>query len=155
MHSEWVVDGQMRPGTVLFEWDRPFSLWAYSGSHSQLLFRSVKYDPTTDVDLYPENLDADENPPTEKWPRTRIDLLFKGVDALHLRQLSYSALRIQLATETAAEQVLRTMPRPSRDAQVLELVGPHGIGDHVVCLAAGYCEDDGEYWDPSPFAADL
>nr|BFE57996.1 hypothetical protein GCM10020063_025220 [Dactylosporangium thailandense] len=142
MRREWVVDRQMRPGAVLFEWDRPFSLWGYSGSHSQLLFRSVKYDPDTDADL-------------DAWPRTRVDLLFKPVDALYLRRLSYPTLRVRVATEPIAEEILGRMSRSHGDEKVLELVGPDGIGDHIVCLATGFCEDDGEYWEPSPFAADL
>ena len=140
---------------MLFEWDRPFSLWGYSGSHSQLLFRSVKYDPDTDVDLYPENKDSGVDPPADKWPRTRIDLLFKPVDALYLRRLRYPSLRVQVATARIAEEILGKTYRPHGDEQVLELVGPDGVGDHIVCLATGYCEDDGEYWEPSPFAVDL
>ncbi|MBO4209577.1 hypothetical protein [Micromonospora echinofusca] len=115
----------------------------------------MKYDPDTDPDLYPEGTDADGAPATDKWPRTRIDLLFKPVDAMYLRQLSYPTLRVQVATERVAEEILDRMHRPHGGWQVLELVGPDGVGDHVVCLAAGYCEDDGECWEPSPYAADL
>jgi hypothetical protein len=155
MSEEWVGHRQMRPGALLFEWDRPFSLWCYSGSHSQLLFRSVKYDPDTDVDLYSEDMEVGGDPPADKWPRTRIDLLFTAVDALYLRDLSYSTLRVKVATERIAEEILGRMHRPRPDEHVLELVGPDGVGDHIVCLGTGYCEDDGEYWEPSPFAADL
>lgn len=156
MRGEWFVDRQLKPGAVLFEWNRPFSLWGYSGSHSQLLFRSVKYDPEMDPDHYPENRDAgDDTPPADKWPRTRIDLLFKPVDALGLRRLSYPSLQVRVATEQAAEQILGRSPWRHGDERVLKLVGPDRVADHVVCLAVGYYEDDGEYWEPSTFASDL
>jgi hypothetical protein len=38
---------------------------------------------------------------------------------------------------------------------VLELVGPDGRADQLVCQAAGYIEDNGRYWEPSPYAEDL
>ncbi|MEH0935003.1 hypothetical protein [Micromonospora psammae] len=54
-----------------------------------------------------------------------------------------------------ADQVLDRLENAHRDDRVLELVGPDGSSDHVVCTAVGCHEDEGEYWEPSPFAMDL
>ena len=123
---------QLVPGEVLFEWDRPFSVWGYSGSHSRLLLRSVK----------------------QESPGSRIDVLFKPVHALFLNRLALGSLLVRVATVEVAEEILRRAP--SRHPQdVLELVGPDGVPNHVVCLGVAYCVDDGDDWEPSVFADDF
>jgi hypothetical protein len=123
---------QLKPGSVLFEWDRAFTLWGYTGSHSVLLFRSVR--------------DGDDG--------TRIDLVFKPVDAMRI-QTRYRALTVRVAPEDRAAEVLAGIAGATRDDRVLELLGPDGDAGYVVCLATGCHEDNGEYWEPSPFAMDL
>jgi len=42
-----------------------------------------------------------------------------------------------------ADQVLRRLPRPDPERVVVELIGPDGTPDHVVCLSLVCREDDG------------
>ncbi len=116
MQREWFTEQQLTPGTVVFGWEREFTLWGYTASHSVVLFRSPK---------------------AENGPRTRIDLVFKPVRELQIRT-RYPALSVRVAAPG-----------------VLELLGPDGIADRISCLAVGCHEDDGEFWEPSPFAIDL
>jgi hypothetical protein len=163
VRNAWFGCHQLTPGTLVGQWTRPFTLWGYSGSHSRLLLRSVKYDPSTDPDQYPDDEDAEGVPAPDAWPRTRIDILCKLVDAVCLRQIGFPSLRIQVAEPERAAAVLAGLPqawpsggsRRDPDDRVLELIGPDGLADHVVCQAVGFHEDDGEYWDPSPFTDDL
>lgn len=163
MESEWFTGHQLRPGTLVGEWERPFTLWGYSGSHSRLLLRSVKYHPGTDPARYPDEDTVDSERRPDAWPRTRIDILFKPVEAVCLRQTRYPSLRIRVAGRERADAVIGGLPQtwPSGrtrghiDERVLELIGPDGVADHIVCMAVGHHEDDGEYWDPSPFIDDL
>ena len=57
--------------------NRYFQLWRYSVSHSSLLLRSVKLDTSDDAELAAMGHTIYEHP-------SRIDILFKGVDGLHL-----------------------------------------------------------------------
>jgi hypothetical protein len=120
----------------VFEWQRAFTLWGYTGSHSVILFRSVKGDPDQD------------------GPATRLDLACKPVRALSVRT-HYRSLTVRVATADRTDQVLGRLPGTRSEELVLDLVGPDGGSDHVVCMAVGCHEDEGENWEPSPFAADL
>jgi len=69
-HHSW----HFRPGAVLLELPRPFTLWGYTGVHSTALFRSPKHDPEAAL--------PDERP----WsPDTRVDLVFAAVNYLDTR----------------------------------------------------------------------
>ena len=57
--------------------NRYFQLWKYSVSHSSLLLRSVKLDTSDDAELTAMGHIVHEHP-------SRIDILFKGVEGLHL-----------------------------------------------------------------------
>ena len=57
--------------------NRYFQLWRYSVSHSSLLLRSVKLDTSDDAELTAMGHTVYEHP-------SRIDILFKGVEGLHL-----------------------------------------------------------------------
>jgi hypothetical protein len=64
---------------------------------------------------------------------TRIDVLFKGVDTIEL-PTSFDGLRIE------------------RNGERYTVSGP-GWSGHVTATACFRAEDDGKYFDPSPFAA--
>jgi hypothetical protein len=136
VQREWFVSRQLTTGEVVFEWQREFALWGYSGSHNVMLFRSAKSDPDQD------------------GPTTRIDLVFKPVQALSVRT-RYQSLTVRVATAERTDQVLGPLRGAWPEQCVLELVGEDGISDHIVCTAVGCHEDDGENWEPSVFATDL
>jgi hypothetical protein len=124
VQREWFVSRQLRYGAALFDWPREFTLWSYSPAERVLLVRSV-------------------------GPATRIDLLFKPVEAVNVRT-TYPRLAVRVARRERAEQVLTRLPA-DRHHRVLELLGPDGAGDHVVCMAVGCREDEGGWSEPSPF----
>ncbi|MGX6607818.1 hypothetical protein ACWKSP_37680 [Micromonosporaceae bacterium Da 78-11] len=130
MRREWFVGRQLAYGAVLVEWHRPFTLWEYAADDEVVLLRSPK----------------DEGP--------RIDLVFKPVRALNLRT-SYPTLALRVAGRDRAAEVLGRLGSTDRTDRVVELIGPDGNADHIVCLALGWREDDGEWWEPSSFAEDL
>jgi hypothetical protein len=94
-----------------YESNRRFQVWRYQVGHSQLLLRSVK----------------------SAAHASRIDVLFKGVDAIEL-PTSFDGLVIE------------------RDGQRYVLSG-RGWAGSIVAGACFEAEDDGEYFDPSPFEA--
>ena len=136
MQRDWYVSHQLTAGAVLFAWQREFTLWGYTGSHSVMLFRSAKGEPDQD------------------GPATRIDLVFKPVEAVSIRT-HYETLTVRVASAERTDQVLGRLGGVWPEQRVLELVGADGTSDHVVCAAVGCHEDEGENWEPSPFAADL
>jgi hypothetical protein len=136
VQREWFVSRQLTAGAVVFEWQREFTLWGYTGSHSVMLFRSVKGDPDQD------------------GPMTRIDLVFKPVQALSVRT-RYETLTVRVASRERTDQVLGTLGIVWPEPCVLELIGADSTGDHIVCMAVGCHEDEGENWEPSAFATDL
>jgi hypothetical protein len=103
------------PGEVTDNYDstRRFQMWLYEVSHSQLLLRSVKNNAHS----------------------TRVDILFKSVDSLHL-PTTMDGITI------------------SRRDQGFAMSGSDWDG-HVVAGACFVDEDKGEYFDPSPFASSL
>lgn len=83
-------DRQLPPGTEIFRSDRRFHIEAYTASHGQLLFRS--------------------NPnPDGGDPETTIDLLFKPIEAVKIRD-GYRGLAIRCATVSEAEQIRASLP---------------------------------------------
>ncbi len=138
MQRDWFVSRQLTAGAVLFEWQREFTLWGYTGSHSVVLFRSAKGDPDQD------------------GPATRIDLVFKPVEALSVRT-HYETLTVRVASAERTDRILGALGRTWPEQCVLELVGAETAepAEHIVCMAVGCHEDEGENWEPSPFAADL
>lgn len=136
MRRDWFVSRQLAAGAVLFEWQREFTLWGYTGSHSVMLFRSAKGDPDQD------------------GPATRIDLVFKPVHALSVRT-RYQSLTVRVASAERTEQVLGPLGSAWPEQCVIELVGADATSDHIVCVAVGCHEDEGENWEPSAFATDL
>ena len=138
MQRDWFVSHQLTAGAVLFAWQREFTLWGYTGSHSVMLFRSAKGDPDQD------------------GPATRIDLVFKPVAALSVRT-HYETLTVRVASAERTAQILGRLDGAWPDQRVLELIGANTVepAGHIVCMAVGCHEDEGENWEPSPFAADL
>ena len=128
---DWYRSDQVRAGQVLFGFERRFTVFGWSRGHSQLLLRSFKADPDDDPD----------------GPTTRIDVLFKPVGAMRI-ETDYDGLTVRVATAERAREVLRDLRWTDSDDVVLELTDR----DYVVCLAAGYIEDEGESGEPSPFA---
>jgi hypothetical protein len=113
-------------GQTIFESSRWFSLWAYTISHSQLLFRS-------------RNVGG-----------SRIDVVFKPVYALKVRG-DYDGLVIRYASEDERARVLADLGLPGRPPHVLILQGGPDP-DYVVSLAVGWLEDEGDERDPSRLA---
>lgn len=136
MQRAWFVSGQLTTGAVVFEWQREFTLWGYTGSQSVVLFRSAKGDRD------------------QAGPATRIDLVFQPVQALNVRT-HYQSLTVRVASAERTDQILGPHGGARPDQCVLELIGPDATSDHIVCMAVGCHEDQGDNWEPSPFAADL
>jgi hypothetical protein len=114
------------PGRTNFESDRQFSLWAYTVSNSQLLFRSR----------------------TEGG--SRIDLLFKPVDAMKVR-CDYHGLVVRCASDDQRRRVLAGVALSGGRPRVLALHGGPDL-DYVVAAAVGWLEDNGDERDPSRLA---
>jgi len=136
VQRDWFVSRQLAAGAVLFEWQRTFTLWGYTGSHSAMLFRSAKGDPDSD------------------GPATRIDLVFQPVHALSVRT-RYQTLTVRVASAERTIQILGPLGSAWPEQCVLELIGADAVRDHIVCVAVGCHEDEGENWEPSAFAQDL
>ncbi|MEV0609672.1 hypothetical protein AB0I61_25210 [Polymorphospora rubra] len=86
--SAWLnKDRQFAPGRELFRSERRFVVWAYALSHSQLLLRA-------------------DQPSHDRHRQSRIDLLFKPVDALKTR-MDYDGLAVRCATTEEHERILR------------------------------------------------
>ncbi|MEV6415517.1 hypothetical protein [Kribbella sp. NPDC051718] len=111
---------QLVPGTELFRSNRPFQLWAYTVSHSQLLLRS-------------SSTDSDD---------TTIDVLFKPITVLKIRHV-YDGLVIRCATEEEAGRIREATPGitfSDHDDRVFTLECADGT-DYVVGAAIGWQED--------------
>lgn len=94
---------------------RKFSVWVYTVSHSQLLLRSTKQYANA---------------------ATRVDVLFKGVDAMDVPTLMHG-LTVNLV-----------------GANSFALSGDGWAGS-VKALGCWAAEDEGEYFDESPFSHSL
>ena len=120
-------DDQFPPGQRLFRSDRSFALWAYTVSHSQLLLRTRTVDE-----------------------RSRIDILFKPVDAMKIRA-AYDGLAIRCATLEEHDRILAATGPTGAGLKVL-ILETAGETDYVVTGAVGWKEDHGQDHDPSTLA---
>ncbi|MEU8118253.1 hypothetical protein AB0C21_06045 [Spirillospora sp. NPDC049024] len=125
---------QFVPGRELFRSDRPFTVWAYTISHSQLLLRTR----TTMRD-------------GRRTPR--IDIVFKPVLAMKVRIEYGDGLVIRCADQAEAEHIY------AEHADVSEGFGEHCLiletgddRDYVVTTAVGWVEDMKTERDPSALA---
>ncbi|MHA6763080.1 hypothetical protein [Streptacidiphilus sp. PAMC 29251] len=132
--SQWFNTEQaFAPGRELFRSGRQFSLWAQTVSHGQTLLRSRR-----------EAGSGAGGP-------TRVDLLFKPVQAMKLRQ-DYDGLVVRCATAEEAEGIREQIaPTPTGGDRILVLE-TRGSPDFVVCGAFGWHEDLGGDHEPSRFA---
>ena len=80
--------------------------------------------------------------------------MFKPVRALSIRT-HYQTLTVRVASAERTEEVLGRLGDAWPEECVLELIGADATSDHIVCMAVGCHEDEGENWEPSAFAADL
>ncbi|PZV92730.1 hypothetical protein SAMN05443287_108131 [Micromonospora phaseoli] len=112
-------DRELVPGTEIFRSERQFAMEAYSASHRQLLLRSNPVD--------------DEH-------ETTIDLLFKPVEAIKIRD-GFAGLVIRCATVSEAAQIMTALPRvsPDRGDRVFMLES-QGRSDYVISMAFGWHE---------------
>ena len=112
-------DHELVPGTEIFRSDRRFAMEAFSASHSQLLLRSNPVD--------------DEH-------ETTIDLLFKPVEAIKIRD-GYAGLVIRCGTVEEATQIMASLPgiHPDRGYRVFMLES-QGRSDYVISMAVGWHE---------------
>jgi hypothetical protein len=112
-------DHELRPGAVVFRSDRRFSMEAYSASHSQLLLRSN---------------------PVEEDDDTTIDLLFKPVEAVKIRD-GYAGLVVRCATSLETNAIIVATPgvRADRGDRVFMLES-QDRSDYVISMAFGWRE---------------
>jgi hypothetical protein len=104
---------------VVFRSDRRFSMEAYSASHSQLLLRSN---------------------PVEEDDDTTIDLLFKPVEAVKIRD-GYAGLVVRCATSLETNAIIVATPgvRADRGDRVFMLES-QDRSDYVISMAFGWRE---------------
>ena len=124
-------EDQFAPGEQLFRSERRFAVWAYALSHSQLLLRART---TT----------------TNGRRQSRIDLLFKPVDAMKTR-MDYDGLTVRCATAEEHEHILHDIDRTDRHNRVFIIESANTL-DYVVAAGMGWQEDDQEDRDPSALA---
>ncbi|WP_212824836.1 hypothetical protein [Polymorphospora rubra] len=86
-------DDQFAPGKELFRSERRFVVWAYALSHSQLLLRA-------------------DQASHDRHRQSRIDLLFKPVDAMKTR-MDYDGLAVRCASTEEHERILRETGHPA------------------------------------------
>ncbi|MEU7982238.1 hypothetical protein AB0B63_27365 [Micromonospora sp. NPDC049081] len=122
----WFKDRQLVPGETLFSSTRSFALWAYTVSHSQLLFRT-----RTGGNL------------------PRLDLLFKPVKAIKVRD-DYDGLVIRVATVEEEKRILSETGSMGSGRVLMLLTG--ASMDYVVTGSFGWQEDHGSDRDPSGLA---
>ena len=113
--------------TTPFESPRMFQVWSYTVSHGQLLFRSTK---------------SDDSP-------TRIDILFKNVDAMNVAR-RFDGLSIRDATAEERLSAARgsdvELDDPNQRLWIVESLGFRG---HVAAGVVLVHEADAEYDEPS------
>jgi hypothetical protein len=125
---------------------RQFQVWGYTVGHSCLLLRSAKLA----LDGTEEQLTSSGQPYSQS---TRIDVLFKGVQAIYLPTMTFSdelTITRSDAPNAALSKVGMTSTVLESDRMVFTLDSAEGRS-LVVALAAFYAEDDGDFFDPSPF----
>lgn len=115
-------DRQLQPGAEIFRSDRRFHIEAYSASHGQLLFRS--------------NPDPDGGDPD-----TTIDLLFKPIEAVKIRD-GYRGLAVRCATVDEADRIKASITGIDTSPEYkVFLLESQGTTDYVISLAVGWAED--------------
>lgn len=118
--DRWLTqDHELGPGAVIFRSDRRFAMEAYSASHGQLLLRS---NPADDED------------------GTTIDLLFKAVEAVKIRD-GYAGLVVRCATAPEADAITGSLPGVHADrGDRVFMLESQGRSDYVISLAFGWHE---------------
>jgi hypothetical protein len=119
--DRWLTqDHELKPGAVIFRSNRRFSMEAYSASHGQLLLRS--------------------NPADDEIDTTTIDLLFKPVQAIKIRD-GYAGLVVRCATTPEASAILASTPGAQADrGERVFMLDSQGRSDYVVSMAFGWHE---------------
>jgi hypothetical protein len=105
-------------------YQRPFEVWTYRPSHSQLLLRSNKGD------------DRDDR-------ATRVEVLFRGVSFMKL-----PTVLDELEVTSAAPEQVGLRANDVGDRRVF-LLGSSSLGAFVVAYTVEVHEDEGEYFDAS------
>lgn len=114
--------------------DRRFQVWAYTVSHSQLLLWSTR------------SVESD----TEKFS-TRIEVLFKPVDAMYLPSTVLQGLVVTLAGPEMSARITReTGIFPDGHAKFFEIKSG-GRRGFVVASIVAEDEAEREYYEPSKY----
>jgi hypothetical protein len=108
------------------EYDRPFQVWAYTVSHGQLLLRS----------------------PSDKEYRTQVDVLFKNVSAMLVRD-SYPRVRVRAPRAGSETAAIRALCGIDQGKHVHYYVIESEPLSFVVAGAVAAVEDEGSYADAS------
>src|SRR4051794_3493174 len=124
-NKAWLnTDQQLIPGTVIFQSDRRFQLWAYTISHGQLLLRSQARQ-----DAHSRQHD------------TTIEVMFNPITTVKIRG-NYDGLVIRCADQEEAERVRASAPsitfHQSDRVFALETAGET---DYIIATAVGWHED--------------
>jgi hypothetical protein len=103
---------------------RPFQIWLYSVTHSQLLLRSNRSNEQT----------------------TRVDILFKDIAAMELPTV-FDGLSAATASEAETFGLdIQLGSKPIQDRNVFVVRGSNFVG-YVVAGAVFWHEDEGQYYD--------
>jgi hypothetical protein len=111
---------------MLISYQRRFSIWSYHTSHGELLLRSNK---------------------SEKHS-TRVEILFKGVEAMELRSV-FNSISIEESNKLVIQD------RKSRPLEILNdddkvyIIKDKDWEGFVIAAAVFWQEDDKEYYDQS------
>ena len=120
----------MSKALTAFQSDRRFELWRYTVSHSQLLLRSNKTNELS----------------------TRVEILFKGVDAVNLCSL-LNGISIGPCPAGSPEHAL--VGNVDLRYRGLYRVSTNGFNGYVVAAAIFVAEDDLDYNGPSTLLTDF
>lgn len=125
MNKAWFnTDQQLPPGKEIYRSERRFGLYAYTGSHGQLLFRSYR--------------SSDES---DDLPETTIEVLFKPAEVIKIRDTYHSIL---IRHAHADEAVRIKAAYPSLDFRADDrvfLLESQGETDYIISMAVGWHED--------------
>src|SRR5690348_6906569 len=114
---------------TLYTSDRTFKIFLYTVSHSQLLLRSAK----------------------SETKETRIDLLFKDVDAMHVLP-TLGGVRVAMGSplDDASSRAARMFPSKN-----LYQISSGEFRGYVIAGVFAQKEDHREYFEPSSFKSFL
>lgn len=115
---------------VMLEFSGRFQWWGYTVGHSQLLFRRTKGHGIA----------------------TRVDVLFKDVIDVQL-PIAFTGLRVEELEHSQASAIIQARASHELGARrVFRLRGGEKDRDgYVIAAVVAVHEDEGEYFDPSPF----